>query len=233
MNVLVWNCQGAASRSFRRTLKQYLREHKSVITCLLEPRVSGSQANDICFDLGFDEWCRVEAVGFSGGIWVLWKSTISVTILHTHPQFILLDIVDSDSLLWKFSVVYGSPDHSLRNELFSCLSHDALNLQGAWLTAGDFNAVTCKDEVSNGSNLASSRCASFKDWLSKEGLIGLGYSGPKFTWFRGLSPSSFKAARLDRAACNLDWRILFPDADVTHLPIASSDHAPLLIRTRP
>ncbi|XP_019178147.1 PREDICTED: uncharacterized protein LOC109173368 [Ipomoea nil] len=232
MSVLVWNCQGAASQPFRRTLKQYLREHKLVIACLLEPRVSGSHANEICFDLDFDEWYRIECFGFSGGIWVLWKNTISVKILHTHPQFMVLEVSDPSANNWKLSVVYGSPDSSLRKELFSCLSQDELNLQGAWLVAGDFNAVTCKDEVSSGSNFSSSRCTSFKDWLAKEGLIDLGYSGAKFTWFRGLSSPSFKAARLDRAICSVDWRLQFPDAEVVHLPIVSSDHAPLHIRTR-
>lgn len=66
MNILIWNCQGAVSHVFRRTLKQHLRDYNPSIACLLEPKVSGTQANDICFSLDFNEWLRVEAFGFSG-----------------------------------------------------------------------------------------------------------------------------------------------------------------------
>lgn len=42
-----------------------------------------------------------------------------------------------------------------------------------------------------------------------------------------------KAAMLDLALSNIDWMILFPEAEVKHLPMVSSDHALLLICTTP
>ena len=59
MNLLVWNCQGAASREFVRVLKDLLKQHKPDILGLLEPKVSGSQADDVCQKLGFKEWIRL------------------------------------------------------------------------------------------------------------------------------------------------------------------------------
>ncbi|XP_019157735.1 PREDICTED: uncharacterized protein LOC109154388 [Ipomoea nil] len=198
MNVLVWNCQGAASKVFRRTLKNYLREFKPTVLCLLEPRVSGDNANDICFALGYDEWLRVEAIGFSGGIWVFWKTDIVVQVSNTHPQFVLLRVTEGSNQPWNLSFVYGSPDYILRRQLFTDLSQEGLNFEGPWLSIGDYNSV---------------------------------FEGPQVTWTRGLSSSSFKAARLDRALCNVEWRMLYPDASVTHLPMVSSNHSPLLIKT--
>ncbi|XP_019180199.1 PREDICTED: uncharacterized protein LOC109175391 [Ipomoea nil] len=230
MNVLVWNCQGAASRTFRRTLKFFLHEYKPSILCLLEPKVSGDQANDICFDLGFDQWLRVEALGFSGGIWVLWKDVLQVATHRTNPQFILLSIKEENSQPWNLSFVYGSPDHALRQYLFEELSQVGLNLQGPWLSVGDYNSVLSINEVSS-TNLSSTRCAGFRRWIFEEGLIDLGCEGPQFTWRRGLSATSFRAARLDRALSNLEWRLHFLDARVYHLPIVNSDHAPILIST--
>ncbi|XP_019160908.1 PREDICTED: uncharacterized protein LOC109157460 [Ipomoea nil] len=222
---------GAASRTFRRTLKFFLHDFKPSITCLLEPRVSGDHANEICFDLGFDQWLRVEAFGFSGRIWVFWKNEIQVGTSMTHPQFFLLKVTEDNSQPWNLSFVYGSPDHALRRHLFEDLSQEDLNIQGPWLSVGDYNSVLSIDEVSNSTNFSSSRCAGFRKWIFDEGLIDLGFEGSQFTWCRGLSSTSFKESRLDRALCNLDWRMRFPDASVLHLPIVSSDHAPLLIRT--
>ena len=59
----------------------------------------------------------------------------------------------------------------------------------------------------------------------------MGYSSPKFTWMRGLSPSTRKKARLDRALCNTEWRVKFQEGVVRHLLQACSDHSPLLIST--
>ena len=54
----------------------------------LETKCSGEHAEGICNRLKFDHWCLVEALGLSGGIWLLWKDTIDLLILKTHPQFI-------------------------------------------------------------------------------------------------------------------------------------------------
>ena len=92
MKLMVWNCQGAASREFVRVLKDLLKHHKLDILGLLEPKVSGSHADEVCQKLGFKEWIRVEAVGFSGGIWIFWNSSLVIDVVHTHPQFILLKV---------------------------------------------------------------------------------------------------------------------------------------------
>lgn len=43
-----------------------------MIVGLYEPKVSGSQVDDLCCRFGFDQWLCIEAVGFSGGIWIFW-----------------------------------------------------------------------------------------------------------------------------------------------------------------
>ena len=75
------------------------------------------------------------------------------------------------------------------------------------------------------------RCKRFKQWIDNYGLIDLGYSGPKYTWARGLSSTTRKEARLDRALCNTEWRLKYQNGVVRHLIKASSDHSPLLIST--
>ncbi|XP_031111969.1 uncharacterized protein LOC116015942 [Ipomoea triloba] len=198
-----------------------------------EPKVFGNQANTICSSFGYEEWVRVEAVGFSGGISVLWKSSISIEVLNTHPQFITLQVHQEGIGLWRLSVVYGSPNLSLRRRLFAeltCLSPD---FQGPWLMAGGFNSVTSQEEVSNPESFYMSRCSDFNQWLFREGLIDLGYTGAKFSWMRGTNSSTLRGARLDRALSNVEWKLRFPDTTVIHLPRIESDHSPLLINNQP
>ncbi|XP_031119046.1 uncharacterized protein LOC116022462 [Ipomoea triloba] len=233
MICIIWNCQGAASKTFRRTLKHFCRLYSPDLVCLLEPKVSGDQANRICISFGFEEWIRVEAVGFSGGIWVFWNRPLEIQIMKTHPQFINLQITDGNSPPWVLSIVYGSPNQSLRRKLFSELNSIDFRPQTCWLACGDFNSVISTEEVSNTSCFNSSRCFDFRNWIFREGLIDMGFVGTKFTWMRGIDSSTFKGARLDRALSNANWKTRFPQAIVEHLPMINSDHSPLLVSCNP
>ena len=126
--------------------------------------------------------------------------------------------------------MYGSPNPSLKNKLWSELRQHCLHIEGPWLSVGDYNAVIAEEEVSGTGPLANHRSASFTEWIFDQGFLDMGYSGPNFTWTRGLTSLTFKGARLDRALCNVAWRELFPKASVFHLPKNHSDHAPLLVR---
>ncbi|XP_019167321.1 PREDICTED: uncharacterized protein LOC109163057 [Ipomoea nil] len=223
---------GAASTSFKRSLKLLLAFHRPSFICLLEPKVSSNQANKLCSGFGFDEWIRVEAVGFSGGIGLLWKKSVTINVINTHPQYISVQVMERNLEPCYISMVYGSPDHQLRKRLFSDLSGNTLDPQGSWMTAGDFNSITCREEVSNPENFNYSRCSDFNEWIFNEGLVDLGYMGSMFTWMRGINSDSFKGARLDRALGNVNWKLQFPNTSMQHLPITGSDHSPLLIDTR-
>lgn len=109
---------------------------------------------------------------------------MDVRIKYTHPQFAVLDVKNSQ-IMWNMVIVYGSPDHHLRNRLWSDLNHEQLDLCKEWMVAGDFNSVTSCEEVNNLNTFNQRRCRGMKDWVFREGLIDVGFSGPKFTWRRG------------------------------------------------
>ena len=70
----------------------------------------------------------VEALGYSGGIWLFWKDSLTINIIKTHPQFILDDVVERVNKHWLLSVVYGSPNHTLRSNLRQDLNRIIFNL---------------------------------------------------------------------------------------------------------
>ncbi|XP_019160892.1 PREDICTED: uncharacterized protein LOC109157440 [Ipomoea nil] len=86
--------------------------------------------------------------------------------------------------------------------------------------------------MSNYNSLSTQRSADFALWIQNEGLIDLGFSGSKLTWVKEGSVNPLKGTRLDRALCNVDWKLRFPDVTVTHLPRISSDHAPILLQNK-
>ncbi|WCJ18313.1 hypothetical protein M5689_000675 [Euphorbia peplus] len=66
MSYIIWNCQGAASKLFIRSLKLVISSYRPKILALIETKTSGSAAEAVCCKIGFDSWFRVEALGFSG-----------------------------------------------------------------------------------------------------------------------------------------------------------------------
>lgn len=229
MNIIVWNCQGAASKRFLRTALSHVKNYKPICFCLLEPKISGQGADDVCFKLGFDHWIRVEAVGMSGGIWVLWSDELNIRINRTHPQFILLDICDQKRNVWSMAVVYGSPSRMLRRKLWRDLRSTRCCIQNPWIAIGDFNSVASADEVSCSSSYTEQRNREFNEWVDSKGLVDMGYAGTKFTWRRGVNERTFRGARLDRGLGSVDWFEMYPTTNISHLPAVTSDHTPLLL----
>ncbi|XP_031131792.1 uncharacterized protein LOC116033172 [Ipomoea triloba] len=227
--IFSWNCQGAASKSFIRTAKWFISKYHPNIFCLVETKTSGCNADSLCAKLGFDKWARVEALGFSGGIWILWSNSVQIEVLHSHPQFVHMAITDQLGRFWNLSVVYGSPTLHLRRRLWSSLKRTKLHVNHPWLIAGDFNAIANDYECSSPSNPGNHKNADFRNWIFSEALLDLGFSGPNFTWRRGKEEGTFKGARLDRALCSLDWIDRMHDTKVTHLTAIGSDHSPILV----
>ncbi|KAF7839972.1 RNA-directed DNA polymerase [Senna tora] len=200
----------------------------SIKQAILETRQSGRNADEIIKKCGFRNCDRVEALGFSGGIWCLWDDSVGqVQILIKHTQFIHMKIGKGNGT-HLITVVYGSPNPLSRKELWEELGKIAENVNEPWLVAGDFNAFVSTHEKEGGSALGSKPDPLFSHWINKAALLDLGFVGPKYTWQRG-----DLSIRLDRALVNTEWRLKFPEATVTHLPKYKSDHCPLWIRSNP
>jgi hypothetical protein len=107
-------------------------------------------------------------------------------------------------------------------------------MTGAWMMAGDFNDIKCAEEKRGGANVSLRRCNKFQERIDGCRLIDLGASGPKFTWRGPIYHGGQRIfERLDRALCNAQWRLEFPEGFVKVLTrLEFSDHHPILISPR-
>ncbi|KAK4278366.1 hypothetical protein QN277_016221 [Acacia crassicarpa] len=95
-----------------------MRDIKPDMVVLVEPRISGLSVDRFISRSGFGNSYRIEARRFTGGIWLLWQESLSVSVELCHMQFVHVRLTDrgtTDSFL--FTVVYGSPNNTLRKEL--------------------------------------------------------------------------------------------------------------------
>ncbi|KAL8479773.1 hypothetical protein ACS0TY_026637 [Phlomoides rotata] len=69
----------------------------------------------------------------------------------------------------------------------------------------------------------------FRQTVSDLNLHDMGFQGNKFTWSNGKEGLDNIQVRLDRAFVNPMWRLVFSEAQVSHLLRFKSDHALILV----
>ncbi|XP_061350360.1 uncharacterized protein LOC133295534 [Gastrolobium bilobum] len=168
MIVLTWNCRGAAKKRFKSIMKTLSSKYKVEMVVLLEPRVSGSGANTIISSLGYGNSIFEDAVGFVGGIWILWNDlNFSVELVEKNSQAILTRIKPHNSQPFLFSAIYANPRVEKRSELWEVLKRWQHEFDEPWLVAGDFNEILSADEKKGGAPVDMGRCRSFASVLDE------------------------------------------------------------------
>lgn len=115
ISCMVWNVQGAGSRTFMSALKDLVKTHQPNVLALVETHMGGAQAVKIASMLGYTGHSRVDAMGFSGGIWIYWRpEVVTVEPIIKHHQHITMDIKRVGAMPWYFTAIYASPDPSKR-----------------------------------------------------------------------------------------------------------------------
>ncbi|XP_021860299.2 uncharacterized protein [Spinacia oleracea] len=205
---MIWNVQGAGSPAFISSHKELVREHKLLVLTLVETHMGGCQAIKIATILGYSGHTRVDAQGFSGRIWVYWKSE--------HNQYITMDIQRVGDQPWYFTPVYASPDPTKHTDLWRELEKFASTNNKPWLIAGDFNDTRFTWERCSSCSETSRGAARFNNWVEDMQLLEVQFAGAFHTWARGLTLETRHSPLLDRALCTSDWGLRFNNARVKH-----------------
>ncbi|KAI9108411.1 hypothetical protein K1719_020602 [Acacia pycnantha] len=234
MKFIVWNSRGATSKSFGAVLKDIRFRYRLDFVVILEPRISGIQENKVIRSWGFKHWCRMEAEGYSGGIWIVWeREDLSLDVLVKEDQFIHCRIrLGGVNML--LTAVHASPNEQKRRELWANLQELAASMAEPWLIPGDFNEIRSPLEQKGGGRVNETRCRKFNEWIQACDLIDVETKGPFYTWkgpkWEGLE-RVYK--RLDRCLCNINWLEEFVDGEARILPRLCSDHHPLFVSLMP
>lgn len=164
---------------------------------IMVPRIDGQTADEACKRTEKRKWFRVEASGFSGGIWVLWnKEDIQLKVIYAQKEFVRLSILNYASKEWETTIVCASPNPNIGSSLWwdPTLMHTRVPL----CLIGDFNATLTGQERL----LRTGALTMFLDMVYNRSLIDMGFIGPRFTWNHKNFLPLRKSARLDRGLCD-------------------------------
>ena len=216
---------------FKSVLGRWFKSTIRLFLVVMETRVGGNRAREITKRLPFDGAIHSDAVGFTGGIWVLWNSNrVDVAHLANTEQEIHFTVkVRISNVIWLFSTVYTSPRCAERHILWNNLMKVADLHNRPWVIVRDFNETLVNDDKFGGRAVSVNSSLLFKDCLDKCNMIGIGFVGPHYTWTNRREIQALIQERIDRFFVNLQWCLLYLDAKVTHLPRYHSDHCLVLL----
>ncbi|KAA3455040.1 reverse transcriptase [Gossypium australe] len=199
---------------------------------LMETKLDQVRMEGVRRKYGFTNGIDVEAEGSRGGLSLVWKGDIDVTI-RSYSKWHIDAIVGGETGQddWRFAGFYGSPYLKDKNIAWDVLRRLSSENTHPWLVAGDFNEILFSFEKKGGGLRDQGRMDAFRDILEDCQLMDIGYSGTWFTWERGNIPETNIRKRLDRGVANDKWITLFLMGRVQHLSFSMSDHCPLLIST--
>ncbi|KAF4363598.1 hypothetical protein F8388_002139 [Cannabis sativa] len=171
-----------------------------------------------------------------------WDNEMFDLTVDLDNHFVLnkvIGIISSDppERPWIIMGIYGPPSFGEKEEFWKKVGEYIDHCNFPLLLMGDLNGTLKDGENLNYANASNTTRYSFdlRRMVHRTGLVDLGYTGVKFTWFKkSMDPSvgsSLKRARLDRAMASTDWRVDWPNAIVSHLTATSSDHNPILLDT--
>ncbi len=101
---------------------------------------------------------------------------------------------------------------------------------GPWLCLGDFNNILGQWEKMGG-NTGDTSNKFLSEFMLNTGAIDFGFNGNKYTWSNKRWGKSCIKERLDKGMCNDDWRMIFPQVVIWHLPATHLDHNLILLDT--
>ncbi|CAL8991457.1 unnamed protein product [Prunus brigantina] len=152
-------------------------------------------------------------------------NSVSLQVV-AHSSQSITALVTLGNQWWLLTVVYANPCPGIRESLWKYFDGLARASHLPWLVLGDFNDIASADEKCGGNLDQGGR--SFIEWIDRNQLVDLGSSGAKFTWCNKRNAEGIIWKRLDRGLCNINWRLLFPEAHLSHLPRVNSDHCPIM-----
>lgn len=172
----------------------------------------------------------VEAIGHSGGLWVLKHngSNVSTTVIDSHSQAITFRLALGGKS-WVCSSIYASPTPTNKPILWQHLSQLCSSISEPWDQIGDFNEITLPREQKGG-QFSFNRVAAMLDMMEGCHMLEIPSTGGKFTWHHKRRGNNYVAKKLDRGLADMNWQWAFPDAYVEILSRFHSNHKPLLLR---
>ena len=224
MKLLSYNGRGLQKATAVTSLADIQKRHDADVIFLMETHLDDFPADCLRKRLRMEYKEVVRSDGRKGGLLLLWKKEIVLSLRFKTENYIDVFIGCGQEQIWRFTGFYGEPRWADKHLSWDRIRELKTVNTMPWLLMGDMNEILYPFEKEGGNPRPTHFTEAFRDVIDECGLSDLGYTGDKFTWHRaGIRE------QLDRALVSDAWREKFPEAVVQNLEYGRSDHRPILL----
>lgn len=131
-------------------LHDLLRCEASNLVFLLETKLLSRQLDSIKWHGGFMGCIGVDSDGKGGGLALLWKASMEVSLISLSKHHIHTSTDSFDGTPWLFTSFFGHPDTTRKEETWELLKNLQPVANDPWLVRGDFNEIMKHEEKHGG-----------------------------------------------------------------------------------
>ncbi|CAM8976493.1 unnamed protein product [Rhodiola kirilowii] len=225
MTILAWNCRGLGTPLAIRALQDVVRTSKSPVVGLIETKATKEKCEQVRVKLGFKSCFSVPARGKSGGLALLWKAELEVTVLNF--SFHHIDFIVHSTAPFRATLFYGAPKATDRTRGWALIRKLKSLSDLPWCLLGDFNEILRYSDTTRNAWRRHTFMIQFRSVLAECNLSEIGFKGSRFTYTNRRKGAEETRCHLDRVVADLKWKEMFPDAFVYHISTFHSDHCPI------
>lgn len=230
MSFLSWNCRGMGNVATVQVLMDLVHKRKPVVIFLMETLSNNNKMQALKRKLGWYGCFTVDPLGRGGGLAILWKEEVNVSVMSFSQNHIDSQIqLEGSNLAWRFTGYYGMPERSRRTESWNLIIDLASRSDLPWLLMGDFNDILHQEEKRGTHLHPESLIRGFRRAVESSGLSDFPFQGYQYTWERGRGTANWVEEKLDRILVTAAWLEKFERARAWSESVPTSDHLPLLL----
>ena len=228
--VMCWNVRGLNSDDRQRAVRNKVEESMASVVCLQETKmecIDSMTVRNFC-PSRFDSFVFSPSVGASGGIVVLWNSSVLSGRLMEAKHFgIIVQFTSKhNNEVWTLVNVYGPCRGQARDDFVDWLYHLSIPDSANWLVLGDFNFIR-STENRNLPGGDANDIFIFNEIIGHLGLLELPIKGRSFTWSNMQDNPLLE--QLDWFFTSANWISCYPSTQVLPLARTASDHVPCVV----
>ena len=181
MSWLCWNVRGLGNQCTVHELALLVWAQDPAVLFLVETWADEDRLAKLCDDLHFDEKWAVRRVTRAGGLALLWKNTVQITVDSSSLNYIDVIVNKGKDDSWRFTSMYGVPENGRKHKTWDLLRTLDRKFNLPWLVAGDFNEILLSHEKFGGVLRSEAAMRDFREVVDDYGLRDLGCVGKKYT----------------------------------------------------
>ncbi|XP_019186423.1 PREDICTED: uncharacterized protein LOC109181124 [Ipomoea nil] len=223
---LTW---GVRSGGTRRHARDLLKMPDVGALCFLETKTKAADGLLKMADkFGFCSSFMVDPLGFAGGLLLVWnKDRVPLFVVEHNSQTIHTLIPQRDGKNIRISFAYVRPNRRAKEIFWQGCKDYSTSFQDPWVVLGDFNDISGQADQWGTGEIVVSSVDKFLDAMNDCGLMDLGTSGSRFSWYRKVGERVTLRRKLDRVLWNMEAQLSFPEGKTHILPCTHSDHHPV------